>query len=239
MRAWRGAEVACFVDGAEPFARLPGNDGFPLLEWCLQWCVSVHCHQYLIVRGVALERHGRTLLLPGPEGVGKSTLAAGLALCGGWRLLSDVLALVDLDTGRVLPLPRPVCVDDAAMAAIKSLQPSATFAASEHSLPHGRLTYLSLPKSEWGHDQSVMPAWLVFARYAPEGVSHLRPLDRAVAFMYLAEQSLNYNVHGRRGFGALAKIIDACDCHLCAFGSLSGAMTMFSSLAVGAGLKRS
>jgi HprK-related kinase A len=231
--AWRRCEVVFGLDGAQPLARLPGDDGFPLLEWALQWSVSAHCHHFLIVHGAALERHGRALLLPGPDGAGKSTLAAGLAL-SGWRLLSDAIVLLDLETGRILPLPRPIGVDGGALEALRAFQPSFSFAASEHALPRGNITYLSAPASSFDSDRSVLPAWVVFARYEPGGAAQMRPLDGALAFMSLVENAVNYNLHGRRGFETLAKVIDACDSHQCTHGTLPEAVTMFSSLAVGA-----
>lgn len=237
-RPWRAAEVTFLVDGIEPIGRLPGDDGFPMLEWGLQWCVSAYCHQYLIICGAALERHGRALLLPGTEGCGKSTLAAGLSLTCGWRLLSDAVILVDPDTGRVVAFPRPVGMDEESMKMVRDLEPGAAFVVSEHTLPRTRITFLRPNALDLGDEQSVSPAWVVFASCEPSGAAQIRPLDGALAFMSMIECSVNYNLHGRRGFGTLAKVIDASTSLQCTHSTLPEAMTMLGSLAVGARFDR-
>ncbi len=227
------AEIVFRFDGAQPLGRWPGEDGYPLLEWGLNWCVSSHCHQYLLVRGAVLERHGRALLLPGPPGVGKSTLAAGLAFVGGWRLLSDAIALIEPHTGRVVPLPRPIELKNDSIGAIQALAPAASFGVSEHATPRGHFAYVRPPAHQWSDDASVLPAWIALTRYEPGDIAHMRPLGRSLAFMSLVENSTNYHVHARRGFAALAGLVERCACFHCTYSNLLEAITMFGSLPPG------
>jgi hypothetical protein len=56
---------------------------------------------WLAIDAVVVERDGRALVLIGPVGSGKSTIAAHL-LGRGWRLLADGVAFVDLANSLVL-----------------------------------------------------------------------------------------------------------------------------------------
>lgn len=57
-------------------------------------------------------------IVPAPLDSAKRTLCA--ALVGkGWRLLSDELALVRLDTGELVPLPRPISLKNASINIIR------------------------------------------------------------------------------------------------------------------------
>ena len=62
------------------------------------------------------------MLLPAPPGAGKSTLCAGL-VHRGWRLLSDELALVDMETGLVRGMARPVNLKNKSIEVIRDFAP--------------------------------------------------------------------------------------------------------------------
>ncbi|HEY9145854.1 MAG TPA: HprK-related kinase A, partial [Thiobacillus sp.] len=107
LRRWFRPQVNFSFDGAQPFKPLPLDQAYPMLEWGLNWCVSMHAHHYLIIHAAVVEKNGLAAILPAPPGSGKSTLTAGLVL-SGWRLLSDELTLIDRKTGLLHALPRPV-----------------------------------------------------------------------------------------------------------------------------------
>ena len=92
----------------------------------MNWCISAHAHQFLILHAAVLERGGVALIMPAPPGSGKSTLCAALAL-SGWRLLSDELALIDPGSGRVWPLCRPVSLKNRSIEVIRHFAPEAVF----------------------------------------------------------------------------------------------------------------
>jgi HprK-related kinase A len=88
-RNWRrlGWDIGVRLGGATPLSPLPIGQAFAVFEGCLNWCVYTHAHQYLIVHAAAVEKGGRTAIMPAPPGAGKSTLCAAL-VNSGWRLLS-------------------------------------------------------------------------------------------------------------------------------------------------------
>ena len=52
LRRWIKPQLYFGVDGSSPFAPLPGNQGLPMLEWGMNWCVSGSCHQYLVLQSL-------------------------------------------------------------------------------------------------------------------------------------------------------------------------------------------
>ena len=49
--------------------------------------------------------------------------------------------------------------------------------------------------------------------------------------MALVDNAFNYNVHGRAGFQALAKIVGCCACHEFVYGRAAGSVAVFKQLA--------
>jgi HprK-related kinase A len=233
LRRWLQPQAYFLFDGHAPFAPLPLDQGFPMLEWGLNWCVSAHCHQYLIFHAAAIEKAGRTLVLPAPPGTGKSTLCAGL-VHRGWRLLSDELTLIDFGTCSVVPLPRPVSLKNASIDVIRDFAPDAEIGVPVHDTTKGSVAHMRVPTdSVHRAGETALPGWMVLPSYQAGASARLRPLSRARGLMKLAENAFNYNVHGRRGFDLLARFVDACGCYEFAYGDLGEATAVFDDLAAG------
>lgn len=231
IRRWVKPQVLFEFDGAVPFRPLPRSQAFAMLEWGLNWCVTSHCHQYLIVHAAALERSGRALVLPGPPGSGKSTLCAGL-VNRGWRLLSDELALLDLVTAAVVPLPRPVSLKNNSIDVIHRFAPSATLGPAVHDTVKGSVAHMK-PSTESVRRaaEPAVPRWIVLPTYEQGAQTRLEPLSKAHAFMQLADNAFNYHVHGRSGFELLANAIDDCDCFDFRYSALEDAIAVFDDIA--------
>lgn len=227
LRRWISPQVVFSIDGASSFAPLPGDQGFPMLEWGLNWCVSSHCHQFLVVHAAVLERGGNALLLPAPSGSGKSTLCAALAF-SGWRLLSDELALLDPRHGHVVPLPRPVSLKNESIELIRSFAPQAIFGPVVHETTKGSVAHLRPPPDAVSRaGETAFPAWVVFPKFSAEAEARLEPMPKARAFMGLVDGAFNYNVHGREGFRALTRLVDKADCFRFSYHRLEDAIRIF------------
>src|SRR5262249_6385308 len=129
------------INGAEPFLPLPAEVAGAAFEWALNWCVGNHAHHYVAVHAAVVERGGRTLILSAHSGAGKSTLCAALVLAG-WRLFSDEFALIDPDTGRLSPLPRPISLKEAAIEIMKQRGPQAMFGREGRDIEHERFVHM-------------------------------------------------------------------------------------------------
>jgi HprK-related kinase A len=231
VRGWLRPQAQFFVDGNLPFAPLPLDQAFPMLEWGLNWCVSAHCHQYLILHAAVVERSGRALILPAPPGSGKSTLCAGL-VNRGWRLLSDELTLIDIASGSVVPLPRPVSLKNASIDVIRAFAPTAAIGPAVHDTTKGSVAHMRAPSDSVRRGtEKARPGWVVLPRYQAGVTARLTPLSSARGLMQMADNACNYSAHGRRGFEFLARFVDQCSCYEFVYGDLEEAAAVFTDLA--------
>jgi len=231
LRRWMKPQVLFHLDHSLPFKPLPAAQAFAMLEWGLNWCVTSHCHQYLIVHAAAVEKNGAALLLPGQSGSGKSTLCAGL-VSRGWRLLSDELTLLEFPAGNVVPLPRPVSLKNASIDAIRQFDPHATLGPPVHDTAKGSVAHMKPPSDSVRRAlETTRPRWVVLPRYEGGALARLKPLSKARAFMHLADNAFNYDVHGRRGFELLAQVIDKSDCFEFRYSVLDEAVAIFDDAA--------
>ncbi len=231
VRRFWNPQVTFGLDGQEPFNPLPGDQGFPLLEWGLNWCVYGMCHQYLILHAAVLERHGRALILPAPSGSGKSTLCAAL-LFHGWRLLSDELALICPKTGELVPNPRPVSLKNASIDVISKLVPTLQFGSRIEETTKGIVAHFAVPASALVKvEQRAIPGWVVMPKYRAGAPTALQPLEKGRALMQLAENAFNYDIFGREGFEMLADLVHRSDCFTFEYSNLPEAIALFAGLA--------
>jgi HprK-related kinase A len=231
LRRWIRPQAVFRFDTNPPFNPLPAGQAFPLLEWGLNWCVSAHCHQYLIIHAAVVERSGRAAIFPAPPGSGKSTLCAAL-VARGWRLLSDELTLIDVETGAVVPMPRPISLKNASIAAIAGFWPGARMSPVVHETLKGSICHVQPPAaSVHRSDDVAYPGWVVLPSYRAGEKPSLAPLSKASAFMRLVDSAFNYSVLGRVGFEILADVVSACDCRQFTYGGqLDDAVRAFDEL---------
>jgi HprK-related kinase A len=234
-RRWIQRQVVFGFDGDVPFTPLPGDQGMPMLEWGMNWCVSNHCHQYLTIHAAVVERGGRALILPAPPGSGKSTLCAGLTF-SGWRLLSDELALIDPHTNQLRGLARPISLKNASIDVLRHFAPQARLGPVVHETTKGSVAHVQAPPaSVVDVDRPASLAWVVLPRYVANAPATLEPMSRAEGFMQLVDNSFNYHLYGARGFDLLAALVNGCRCFRFTYGRLEDAAPMFAALAAGEG----
>lgn len=232
IRRFIGPQALFRFEGNPPFKPLAATQAFPLFEWGLNWCVSEHCHQYLIIHAAVVERSGRAMILPAPPGSGKSTLCAGL-VARGWRLLSDELTLIDIDRRSVVPFPRPISLKNASIATMTRFWPDAAMSPVVHDTLKGSVGHVRPPvESVRRAAEPARPGWIVLPRFEAGHATELVTMSRPAAFMQLVENAFNYSMHGRAGFDALTDVVTASDCFQFTYGGdLHAAAQAFDEVA--------
>ena len=233
LRRWLKPQVRFFFDGRPSFVPLPAAQAFAMLEWGLNWCVAAHCHQYLIIHAAVIEKNGRSAILPAPPGSGKSTLCTGLVM-RGWRLLSDELALYDLQNGLIYGMSRPINLKNQSIDLIKQFAADAVMTASMPDTTKGTVALLRPPLNSVLHvNEPVRPSWIILPKYMPQAPAELVPHSKAHTFMLIAEQSFNYDIQGLHGFEAIGNLVDAASCYQFTYSQLDDAERVFADLVAG------
>ena len=229
-RRWIRPQAMFSFDGLKLFAPLAGHQAFAMLEWGLNWCVSAHCHQYIIIHAAVIARDGRAMVLPAPPGSGKSTLCAGL-VCRGWRLLSDELCLIDKITGEIVPLPRPVSLKNQSIDVIKRFAPDAVFGRTAHDTAKGSVAHMKAPQaSVYLGEQRARLNWLVFPKYIANNPVRSEPMTPGAAFMALADNAFNFHLHGEAGFDLVSDLVADADTMRFEYGDLNEAVAFFDAM---------
>jgi HprK-related kinase A len=227
-------QVIFDFEGHRPFHPLPVAQAHPLLEWGLNWCIAANCHQYLIVHAGVVERAGRAMLLPARAGSGKSTLCAGLVACG-WRLLSDELALIDMTSRSIVPIPRPISLKNASIDVVATAWKDSRISPPVADTTKGRVAYVSVPSQSIrrAHEPAAL-GWIVAPSFRDGADTELAPMPRADAFMHVVDNAINYSVHGREGFLVVADLVDGAECFRFSYGGrLDDAAQCLDALATG------
>lgn len=230
LRRWFKPQALFLFDGIPIFKPLPLDQAYPMLEWGLNWCVSSHANDYLIIHAAVVERGGYAAILPAPPGSGKSTLCAAL-VNRGWRLLSDELALVRVSDGSIIPLPRPVSLKNKSIAIIQDYAPDAVFSRPVSDTLKGIVAHMKAPADSISRAaETAQAAWVIFPNYQAASTARLETLPQSRAFMRVADNAFNYSLLGVRGFDAMAGLIDTCQCYDFTYSNLDDAIKTFSAL---------
>jgi HprK-related kinase A len=232
-RRWLRPQVNFTLDGVPPFKPLPYDQAFPVLEWGLNWCVSTHAHQYLIIHAGVVEKNGLAAILPAPPGSGKSTLTAALML-SGWRLLSDELTLIDRARGLIRPLPRPVSLKNQSIDIIRAFSTEAFVNRESRDTLKGTVAHLRpLRDSVARQHEPAKAGWIVFPRWRQGAATSLTPRSKAQTFMFLAQNAFNYSHLGADGFRVGAELVEGAACYDFEYSRLDEAVALFDRLAAG------
>ena len=230
LRRWLKPQVFFYLDGKIPFKPLPYDQAFPMLEWGMNWCISNHIHQYLILHAAVIEKNDQAIVMPARPGAGKSTLTAGL-VSRGWRLLSDELALICTDTLEVVSLSRPVNLKNQSIGIMKQFASDTLFSDEINDTNKGTVSLMQAPAdSVERSNQKAKIHYIAIPEYIKGESTQLDKVNEADAFMHIADNSFNYSLHGLAGYKTVSKIIDSAYTYQLTYSNLDEAISMFDKL---------
>ena len=223
-RAGGRTGIELLADGESLFEPFDAGSHLPLIEWGLNWLLAHRLLHVLLLHAGSVALGDRAVVMPAMPGSGKSTLTAALA-CRGFRLLSDEFGIVDLDSGELIPLVRPISLKNASIDVIRRFAPHATLGPRFPNTRKGTVAHVA-PDAESvaARHRRAKPVAIVFPRYEGGAPLSLEPIARTMAFSKLAINSFNYGMLGPKGFRCVARLVDACDCLVLRYGELDDAI---------------
>jgi hypothetical protein len=96
-----------------------------------------------------------------------------------------------------------------------------------------RVAYLRPPAENVREAAPAVPGWIVIPRFAAGASLTLEAMPRSRALLHLADNSFNYNLHGRQGFERLADIVDRAPCVTLRYSRLGDGVEAVDRLAQG------
>lgn len=230
LRRYFRPQIRFVVDAKSPFEPFPAANHLPLLEWGMNYALAERSLHSLLLHAGVVALDGKAVLLPAVPGSGKSTLTAAL-MCRGFRLLSDEFGVVDLASGSLRALVRPVALKNESIEVIAKRYPFATLGTAFDKTRKGRVAHLA-PSLDSISARSALslPRLIVFPQFRRNAPTHLEPVDDVTAFGKLCVNSFNYELQGPRGFDAIAQLINACGLYRIVFSDLDEAVDAIAKL---------
>jgi len=230
FRRWFRPQVDFYFDGRKPFKPLPLKQAYAMLEWGLNWCIANHAHHFLILHSAVLEKNGKSIILPAPQGSGKSTLCAALA-GKGWRLFSDELALISLKSGELYPCTKPINLKNDSINIIRNFLPESINSNLFCDTHKGTVSLFKATTASVQSSQKISkPTFVIFPKFIKNSDTELNPLSESNAFLMLIENSFNYDVLGGKGFIAMCELVKGVDCFEFSYSKLDEAISLFDEL---------
>ncbi len=230
LRRWLRPQVVFSSDARVIFSPFPAASALPLFEWGCNWLIGQRLAHRLLLHAGALERDGRTLLLPATPGSGKSTLTAALAQ-RGWRLLSDEFGVFDLEQHGFRPLLKPAALKNESIAVIRRFAPQAVLGPSFHGTRKGTVAHMAVPADAVARrHETARPGLVVLPRWQAGEPTRWEQATPDHGFAALAFNAFNYQLIGEPAFHAVVALARQCPIWRLTYSDLDDALASLDRL---------
>lgn len=214
------------LDGTRVLRTQAASIAFRHLLWEANQQAIEQTADAVLVHASAAVVDGVALVMPGPMGAGKSTLAAALVHAGAGYLTDEVVAIDPVD-GRVRPYPKYLSVG----ARLHHLVP-ASMAATR---PLVGDQYLVTPDAlrPGAVAPPTLPRLVVAPRYERDASTTLEQLRPGEALALLAQHTFHLDRGGAAHLGALAALVERSACYRLVSGDIDEALGVVLDLLAG------
>lgn len=161
------------------------------IVYSLVWVTAVNNHEFFLdIHAGVVGDGAKCVLLPGPQGSGKSTLTASL-VHAGFQYFSDEVALLEEGSFNVFPVPLAICVKAAGIDALAPRFANLRGLQLHQRADGKRVAYMPLaPEFRPASDDARPVAALVFPQYTPGTPTSLLRLSTCDALKRLLDECL-------------------------------------------------
>ncbi len=202
----------------------------PYLEWGINWRVIDRHREFLQLHAATLTHAGGGILLAGPSGQGKSTLAAAM-MARGWTYLCDEFALIDPRTLHVHPFPKALCIKAGSFDVVERLGVPLWRRGHYVKASKGPVAYVR--PYQLGLDAKPRPSpirFIVFPKYARGLVPRMRTVSRGRTAFMLAANAFNRTAHSPNAMSILSDVVRDAVCVSLESGDINQSCDLLESL---------
>jgi hypothetical protein len=191
--------VSVHRDDQAVLRRAPEDLAVAQVAWEVNRGVVEEPGHRLLLHAAAAERDGKTVVLAGPKGSGKSTLVDALVRAG-LRYVTDETVALDLATATIASYPKPIALhgrDGQRLVSVQAIRRDAVARSSS--------------------DPRLL---MLLGGYQRGQATAARPVPRAAAVVALTKQAFNFRDIGPGRLGTMAQFAQACECYRLEVGDL-------------------
>lgn len=208
LRRFLRKQLVLNIEGQQPFHPVPPHKLLPSIEWSMNWCAASYDHTRLLIHCSVVVKNGKAILFPAKSGSGKSTTAAFLSL-HGWRLYSDEMAIIDLETANVLPVFRPASLKNQSIDIIKPFTNEQQMSQITRGTHKGDIAHVrTQSRIEYNKLTPATVVGIVFLDFGLGQSLRTYEIEKSVAFAKLISNAFNYSILGEPAFKTLVKIVN-------------------------------
>jgi hypothetical protein len=210
-----------YIDGVGFKEALPKNMVLPHLVTVLFVRCCEALKERLLFHAAVIAGGGRAAIFPGEAGSGKTTLAVAL-MARGYRVFSDELAVLNVESLCVSPLPLPMSIKSGSAEPLSRLYPGLADSAIHLRSDGKKVRYLS--PTAIGRtgtaDGSAPLAVLVFPMYIKGAINRLVAVDQVEVLRRLAKAGSSNRDLTRRDVDAMVSLAKTRPCYEFIFGDV-------------------
>ncbi|UTW54141.1 HprK-related kinase A [Kordiimonas sp. SCSIO 12610] len=219
-----------------PAVPLPEKMAALAFEMGLNISVALRTYRYLILHAGVVANSKGSVIISAASGGGKSTLTS-LLMEKGFRLLSDEFGIVDLETVKLRPYPRPVSLKNESIEVVREIAGDDWISDIIKDGPKGDVAYRRARPNDIENSNIHASAKLVlFPKFEKGAVATLTKVKNADTVMRLLASSTNYQVIGEKAFTALNDLSSTAEAYEMVYGSSEDALRLFGEISTDMGL---
>ena len=225
-----GATLDVYLDGTRRWAGLRRGEVLPYLVASAFLRGLDGLSDRLLFHAAVVAGPSGAIVLAGPAGSGKTTVAAALA-ARGWRCYSDEVAVFDVQRRAVCPFPFPLGVKSESAQALEAYYPGISQGPYSLRSDGKRVHYLTLPQG-WvpaeGEECAVRA--LIFPAFQENEETRLSEIEKADALQRLAQTGASGRDLRAADVEATVEVVDRNPCWELIYSDLETAIRVLDPL---------